>query len=363
MNVLILTPDGVGSTLLQRALTVQMLLSNFDKPVINIHELTNGLESFYSPGLQTMVLGKFGNRIGYGQSLSEIIDLLETHDHYKTSRLAYYHILCRNDSFVDQTTFYEYLNNNFFIISARRKNLLDYGLSWCLRDISKKLNVYSTSEKVLAFMDLFKDPVTIDIEVLLGHLDEYKDYVDWSTKHFDIGSFYYYESHVGNLENYMHNLPIFAGKDKNKWEDVYNISFNDFNKYHKYKGDIGAIALETNKNLKQLTFQENATKTEFEEVIYPHLPVSTREFVDKHKHNYQKAYTSISHLVKLGVLVSHLPIKKLTFAEKKFVTKNFNDCLNAFNDWIVQYPHLGQPVTDNLVALEFQDNSMWKVKE
>jgi len=63
------------------------------------------------------------------------------------------------------------------------------------------------------------------------------------------------------------------------------------------------------------------------------------------------------------VLVSHLPIKKLTFAEKKFVTKNFSDCLHAFNDWILQYPHLGQPVTDNLIALEFQDNSMWTVKE
>ena len=41
MNVLLLTPDRVGSTLLQRTLTVYMLRRGFDKPVINLHELTN----------------------------------------------------------------------------------------------------------------------------------------------------------------------------------------------------------------------------------------------------------------------------------------------------------------------------------
>ena len=45
MNVLILTPDRVGSTLLQRVLTVYMLRQGFDKPVINLHELTNGLKN------------------------------------------------------------------------------------------------------------------------------------------------------------------------------------------------------------------------------------------------------------------------------------------------------------------------------
>ena len=48
MNVLILTPDGVGSTLLQRVLTISMQLHEFDRPVINLHELTNGLEKYYS---------------------------------------------------------------------------------------------------------------------------------------------------------------------------------------------------------------------------------------------------------------------------------------------------------------------------
>ena len=41
MNVLILTPDGVGSTFLQRITTLALYLNKED--VVNCHELTNGL--------------------------------------------------------------------------------------------------------------------------------------------------------------------------------------------------------------------------------------------------------------------------------------------------------------------------------
>ena len=58
MNVLILTPDAVGSTLLQRLLTVYMQLHDFDRHVINLHELTNGLNRYYSPEFNREILGK-----------------------------------------------------------------------------------------------------------------------------------------------------------------------------------------------------------------------------------------------------------------------------------------------------------------
>jgi len=41
MNYLILTPDGVGSTILQRLVTMALYLEKV--PVMNTHELTNGL--------------------------------------------------------------------------------------------------------------------------------------------------------------------------------------------------------------------------------------------------------------------------------------------------------------------------------
>ena len=48
MNVLILTPDRVGSTLLQRLITIYMLRKGFDLPVVNLHELSNGLQKYYN---------------------------------------------------------------------------------------------------------------------------------------------------------------------------------------------------------------------------------------------------------------------------------------------------------------------------
>ena len=117
MNVLILTPDAVGSTLLQRLTTVYMQFHQYDKPVINLHELTNGLSKYYSSDFNREVLGKKADKWGYHQSLQEVVELLESVDHYKTSRLAQYHIRRRNDSMADQIPFYNYINENFFVIA------------------------------------------------------------------------------------------------------------------------------------------------------------------------------------------------------------------------------------------------------
>ena len=361
MNVVILTPDGVGSTLLQRALTIQMIISDFDRPVINLHELTNGISSYYSHELQTMVLGK-NFSIKYSQSLPKITELLSTHNHYKTTRLAHYHILRRNDSFEDQKQFYDYLNENFFIISARRKNLLDYALSWCLRNIHKKLNVYSSEEKILSFFEMYKDPVTVDTEILVEHLEDYKKYIVWADQHFDVGSNYYYETHLPNLENYILNLPVFAGKIKNKWEDTFQISFQNFNKCHKSFSDIGTIALENN-DVKLLSFDKES-KQNLENMIISKLPSEIQTFVSKHEHNYRKTQKSIQHLVKLGLMVTGLPVKKHTFAEKRFVIKNFNECVTAYNDWILSNSNLGEPIHSDVLQLGLdKDSAMWSIKE
>ena len=128
MNVLMLTPDRVGSTMLQRVLTVYMLRRGFDKPVINLHELSNGIEKYYNTEIGQEVLGKPKNIDQvYYQSLGEVVKLLDSVDHYKTSRLAHYHLVKRQDSIAEQLPFYEYLNNNFYIISCRRARALPLG--------------------------------------------------------------------------------------------------------------------------------------------------------------------------------------------------------------------------------------------
>lgn len=367
MNVLILTPDAVGSTLLQRTLTIQMLLSDFDKPVINLHELSNGIYSYYNYELQKMMLGKRiaskTTQIGYHQSLSKIVELLESADHYKTSRLAHYHILNRKDTIEDQLEFYNYLNENFFIIAAKRRNLLDYGLSWVLRTVHKKLNVYTAEEKISSFFDMYKDPITVDTEVLLNFLDAYKNYISW-TEHFDVGSNYYYEDHVSNLEDYILSLPVFCGRSKKKWTDSFNISFQDYNKCHKSLSDIGTVAMLPSNDLKLLSFDNVSKDKTMSDVIVDKLPIEQKTFIEKHKSNYTKANISINHMVRLGLLVSNIPIKKHTFAEKKFIIKNFDECIAVFNNWILENPNLGTPIDDGKLKLSFEsDSATWQVKE
>ena len=361
MNVTILTPDSVGSTLLQRVLTVQMNISDFDRPVINLHELTNGIESVWNPELQAMVLHKPQKlEQPYAQKLSEVTSLLENHDHYKVARTAHYHIIRREDSLEDQKNFYEYLNQNSFIISGRRKNLLEYGISWCMRDIFKRVNFFSHHEKVTSMLACFKDPMVIDIERMIKHLYHYRAYIRWSETNFDIGSNYYYETHLPDIENYCLNLPIFATRQKRTWQDAFDISFQNYNRCHRSYSDIGTLALQRSNELKLLSWDGPPESKDVTEKIIDNLPVSTQEFVAQYRDRYEATQNNLSHMMNLGLLPTHVPIKKLTLAEKRFVVKNFNDCVKAYNEWIVKFPDLGEPMTEDLLAISHErDQATW----
>ena len=82
-NFLILTPDGVGSTYLQRALTVYLNAS--EHTYYNTHELLNGLALDSDFNL-------YKKWLGYRQSLQEISDMLDANQASLVSRLAQYHV-------------------------------------------------------------------------------------------------------------------------------------------------------------------------------------------------------------------------------------------------------------------------------
>ena len=83
MNFLILTPDGVGSTYLQRALTVYLNSSGID--CYNTHELLNGLKLDGNNNL-------YKRFKGYSQSLDNICDMLDANQANLVSRVAQYHV-------------------------------------------------------------------------------------------------------------------------------------------------------------------------------------------------------------------------------------------------------------------------------
>lgn len=347
MNVLILTPDRVGSTLLQRLITIYMAGHEYDKPVINLHELTNGLQSYYNPTYNRLMLGKpSGDKWGYYQSLEEIVKLLDEADHYKTARLAQYHIISREDSIADQTRFYDYINKNFFVISGRRENLFEHGISWNIAAQSKKLNVYTHAEKINVFFDIYKNGITIDKHALMYHLNRYKNYLKWVDDHFQVNSYFNYETDLKNIESYILNLDIFPNQEKKSWNDIFSIEWSDWNKCHKLISDLGSV-----NDVQLLEYDNTPSKAVMVlDKLKSGLSIADQNYLVDHGKKYVSAYEGIQTLVKNGTLVTGVPIKLQTLAEKRKIIKNFDECVETYNNW-VDDNNLGQKYTENELKL------------
>jgi len=367
MNVLILTPDRVGSTLLQRLLTIYMLRKDFGSPVINLHELSNGLVKYYNELLNQEVLGKpEGTEWGYYQSLPEIVELLSTVDHYKTSRLAHYHLIRRNDSLDDQIKFYEYLNRNFYIISCRRDNLFEYALSWSIHAHSKTLNVYSIRDKILTYREIYQNGITVTEESLRKHLNNYVQYSNWVDQYFNVQSYFDYDTHMHNIEDYILNLDFMQGSKNNSWQDMFGQSFQDWNTCHRMLPNL----MLHDRNKESNTHMITVNKTTFSDKKWNQLrgpdwpetwkdlghsnlpltiqkeiselfdivsvPVSKQEynFLLKNIDTYKDTLSQVEKLREDGFMVTGVPIKLQSLKEKQMLVKNFDQCISWYNHWV-----------------------------
>ena len=368
MNVLVLTPDRVGSTLLQKVITLTMQMYDYDKPVINLHELTNGIESYTSKKYNQEVLGK-PNKFawGYHQSLEEIVQLLSSADHYKVSRLAQYHILNRQDSLKDQLSFYEYINKNFYLISARRENLLEYALSWCIVPFTKSLNIFTHEEKISAFKELYKKKITIDQEVFRNYLDKYMIYLKWVDDHFMINSVFNYEQDMPNLETYVNQLDIFpADVAPKSWKQGYGISWNDWNRCHYLISDTSGFSksITSGTQLTQLAAPENTNlplnSMNIEKLMTrDSLSVVHQNFLQDNIQDYFNVYLEINKLVSDRTIISGVPIKLQTLAEKAVLIKNFKECVDTYNDWNSKQPNRHKVTLQDLGQMAYNEIETW----
>jgi hypothetical protein len=360
MNVLILTPDRVGSTLLQRLLTIYMTAHDYNKPVINLHELTNGLMKYYSPTFNQEVLGKpsDGKSWGYYQTLEQIIELLASVDHYKTARLAKYHIDVRQDSVADQTPFYNYLNENFFIISCRRENVFEHALSWCIYMQSKKLNVYSPQEKINIFADLYKNKITVDPMALINNVNQYYHYIDWAETQFRINTYFNYEKDLPRIEDFILDLSIFNNQPRKKsWQDMFEIGFQDWNRCHYLISDLSGLGRQLPNSGQPLQLTNESTEPQQalqlhsvgQEQIAQSLTVADQRFLVEHGSAYRRADEAIKELINHKVLVTGVPIKLQTMLEKKLLVKNFDECLDAYNN------HVENDLSHSTLAISHAD--------
>jgi hypothetical protein len=396
MNVLILTPDAVGSTLLQRMLTIYMQFHAFGRPVINLHELTNGLAKYYSPEFgRELVSKKTVQNWGYHQSLQQVAELLDSVDHYKTSRLAHYHILQRGDTIEQQAPFYRYLNENFYIIACRRNNVFEHALSMTLNKITKKLNVYDPYEKIDTFYEIYKSGITLDPEVFVKQLDAYKRYINWSEQYFNIGSYFNYEQDIPKLEQYILNLPVFA-KQSNlvTWDKNFGINFNLWNKIHYARSDMNNI--DFNKSLENSISKNVDAVEEYQQHAPSHWPAVysaqdidnlpvvikqqwTEQFIRQngivpflsqekqqqlapYRQGYDLAQRTINQMVDLDIITSGPPIKKQTLQEKRKTIKNFDTLIELHNQWVLDNPGITSAIDkESMLEKSHAELNFWNL--
>ena len=296
MNYLILTPDGVGSTILQRILTMCLYLEG--EKVTNTHELTNGLELKNGLAVKNFDLK-------YTQNISQILDILKqsSADTILVSRLAKYHLDSRNDKTSDQQYFYNFLNNHFDrIIMCVRENIFEYAMSWSIRKKSGVLNVYDKDDrhKVLQVSE-------VDESYFIKKCQDYVKYQNWIETNFPNIQQISYEDMLMNGDGVMEDLTGY----KNTFTNQFGITLNSIIK-------------------KEYSFLQSIAKNE------------SADHLSKEEARGLARYRRTSKEMLKKNIMFHLPFKNTTLTDKKNQIKNFNSCLDKFytfaknHNWINQ---------------------------
>jgi hypothetical protein len=301
MNILILTPDGVGSTILQRLLTMTLYLEKIK--VVNTHELTNGL------CLKKGILAKeFDPK--YSQKLEEIIELIKKSDKNTqiVSRLAKYHLDARRDSIQSQEKFFNFLNSFYEKkIMCIRNNIFEYALSWSIRERSGVLNVYDRKDK-RSVMEVSE----VDEDYFLKKCNEYVDYVYWIQDNFPNIEQVSYEDMITKSDFTIEKI---IG-----YKDTYNKNFG-VNLSLILKMEYDFFNLLITENNKKFSYTKEEKKAL---VLYKRL---SGTLVDK------------------KIIIGH-PIKNTTLGDKKEQIKNFDRCLDKFYSFAKNHNWIDQSIAN-----------------
>jgi len=305
MNFLILTPDGVGSTILQRLLTIAFYLENIK--IYNTHELTNGLI------IKDGVLSK-DYSLKYSQQLCDIIDIISNSNKETVfvSRLAKYHLDARNDEKKSKKQFYIFLNKFYGKkIICVRKNIFEYAMSWSIRQKSGILNLYKKIDK-----ERVSTVTEVDEEFFMQKCKEYINYLYWANDNFPISEQIAYEDMVTNTDSVIDNLTGF------KKTFIHNFDV-ELTKILRIEYDF------LNHNSAESSFKYNSKE---QRALYLYKSLSDRLVDEK--------------------IILNLPIKNTTLQQKKKQIKNFDSCRKKFENFARQHNFIDQTITN----WDFWDN-------
>lgn len=292
MNYLILTPDGVGSTILQRLITMCLYLEG--QKVTNTHELTNGLE--IKQGLAV----KNGD-LRYTQNLSQIISVLDqsSKDTALVSRLAKYHVDRRNDTTDEQKNFFHFLKNFFDkIVMCERNNIFEYAMSWSIRQKSGIFNVYEKDHrnKVLQVSE-------VDESYFIKKCQEYVEYQNWIQTHFPNIQKISYEDMLTDSDKTIETIT--------GYKDTYIKNF----------GIPLTSVMENEYDFLSPARNKNFTKEQLRGLAK--YRVISKDMIDKN-------------------IIMNVPLKNTTLSDKKKLIKNFDACLEKFYAFAKNYNWIDQ---------------------
>jgi hypothetical protein len=307
MNILILTPDGVGSTILQRLLTMTLYLEKIK--VINTHELTNGL--ILKEGILTKDFS-----LKYSQKLEEVIELIKQSDKNTqiVSRLAKYHLDTRQDNIQSQKKFFNFLNSFYEKkIMCIRNNIFEYAMSWSIRERSGVLNVYDRKDKKTVM-----SVSTVDEDYFIKKCNDYVNYTYWMQDNFPDAEQISYEDMITNSDSTIEKITGYKNTfDKNFGANlslILKIEYDFFN----------SLITENNKEFSYTRDEKKAL------ILYKKL---AEMLVDK------------------KIIIGH-PIKNTTLEDKKKQIKNFDRCLDKFYSFAKNHNWIDQ----NIANYDFWNN-------
>lgn len=274
MNYLVLTNDGIGSSYLQRSLTLYLNSAGIE--YWNTHELLNGVACNNGN-----IYKQWRDNNFELQPVNEIITCLNESTNNIVSRVGLHWAHERNDI----STLYPVLRSKYNKILMCKRDPFEYALSWAIRSSEGIGNLYRVDKK--RSLSLNYD---VDMDFFKTKLEEYHKYIYWTMDNFNAQEVNYNDLQI-NIDNMMQKI---TGLDHNV-EDKFGISLQNYSRV-RYLASTGV-------------YEKEHTQS----------AVALKNFENRLKVNKQ--------------LPKGMPIKLYTLDDKRKRIDNFTECVNVFNNW------------------------------
>jgi hypothetical protein len=91
------------------------------------------------------------------------------------------------------------------------------------------------------------------------------------------------------------------------------------------------------------------------------LPQEDQNFLIQNQKTYVDGINTVKKMVELGIMPGSIPIKKQTLFGKTRLIKNFNECLDTYNQWATNNSDICQPIQNGeLESIMLDEKTQWR---